>query len=392
MKQFSWKELFPILILSLAFGLCKKPDSELGSGDKKDSSLSAVVVFSVGESKISHFDGTEEKAQLGSTVKTGDTINTGDKGKVDLQFTNGSSIRVSPSTILDFAKLAMNTDGAVDTQVSLVSGKVFANVNKAKKEDNFSVITPTAIAGVRGTSFIVENDAKTNKAKVRVVDGAVAMAPRIPALENLSDKEIEENAEFQKLRNSVIAAEVILEKGQETSITSRNDKLESNIETLDLKKATQTVESEKLIVKTAKVTKSEEQELSTIVKVDEKTAAELVELNQSGSKEDNAAKVAEIEKKRKAIEEELASKQEAQKKKFESSLAEKPKELNNKKDIVSYYERIEKIVLTSGKYEIGAIINQENNMMIVHTEQGIKKINLDDVEEVVYDYQTKVKF
>lgn len=392
MKQFSWKVLFPILILSLALGLCKKPDSELGSGDKKDSSLSAVVVFSVGESRISHFDGTEEKAQLGATVKTGDTIKTGDKGKVDLQFTNGSSIRVSPSTTLDFAKLAMNTDGAVDTQVSLVSGKVFANVNKAKKEDNFSVITPTAIAGVRGTSFIVENDAKTNKAKVKVVDGSVAMAPRVPALDKLSDQEISENAEFQKLRNSVIAAEVVLEKGQETSITSNNKKLDSNIETLDLNKAVQSVESEKMVVKSAGVTKSEEQELNTIVTVDEKTATELVELNKSGSTEENASKVAEIEKKRKAIEEELASKQEAQKKKFETSLADKPKDFKNKKDIVSYYERIEKIVLTNGKFEVGAIINQENNMMIVHTEQGIKKINLDTVEEVVYDYQTKVKF
>jgi predicted glycoside hydrolase/deacetylase ChbG (UPF0249 family) len=104
------------------------------------------------------------------------------------------------------------------------------------------------------------------------------------------------------------------------------------------------------------------------------------------------AKSAEIEKKRKAIEEELASKQEAQKKKFESSLANNPKALDSKKQIVSYYERIEKIVLTNGKSEIGAIINQENNVMIVHTEQGIKRINLDDVEEVVYDYQTKVKF
>jgi hypothetical protein len=36
-------------------------------------------------------------------------------------------------------------------------------------------------------------------------------------------------------------------------------------------------------VKTAGLTKSEEQEINTIVKVDEKTASELVELNQEGS-------------------------------------------------------------------------------------------------------------
>ncbi len=119
----------------------------------------------------------------------------------------------------------------------------------------------------------------------------------------------------------------------------------------------------------------------------------MVALNQKSNSSDSEEKLAEVERKKKEIEEMLASKQEEKKKAFESSIAQKPKELSKNKDIVSYYERIEKIVLADGKTEIvGAIINQEDNMMIVHTEQGIKRIKLDDIDVVIYDYQTKTKF
>lgn len=80
------------------------------------------------------------------------------------------------------------------------------------------------------------------------------------------------------------------------------------------------------------------------------------------------------------------------KKKFEDSLANQPKEFKSKKDIVNYYERIEKIVLVDGKTVIGAIINQENGQLIVHTENGVKRIDMDNVEEVIYDLQQKSKF
>jgi hypothetical protein len=392
MNQPSLKVFIITILVGLGLVVCKKPDSDLTQDGLKDSTLSAVVVFSVGDSRISHVDGTEEKAQLGATVKTGDTIITGDKGKVDLQFENGSSIRISPATTLDFAKIAINTNGSSDTQLALVSGKVFANVNKTKKEDNFSVVTPTAIAGVRGTSFIVENDLKTNRARVKVLDGAVAMSPRVPALESLTPEEIESNKDLKKLQDSLQAVEVVIEKYQESVVSANNPKISSDLQSLDLAKAISTVEKEKPVLTATRFTKSEEQELKTIVKVDENVAKELMDLNRKSQSSSESSDLAEVEKKRKAIEEMLANQQEAQKKKFELSLAESPKEFRTKKDIIGYYERIEKIVLNDGRFEVGAIINQENNTMIVHTEQGIKKIDLDSVDEVIYDYQTKTRF
>ncbi|TGL47905.1 lipoprotein LipL45 [Leptospira meyeri] len=383
-----------LALLFTGLTVCKKPDAEVSEAPKKPADLSAVVVFAVGDSKIQHADQTEEKAQLGALLKSGDNVVTGDNGKVDIQFADGSSIRISPKSAIDFAKLSQDNSGTTDTQIALVSGKVFAKVNKAKKEDNFTVVTPTAIAGVRGTSFIVEA-AEGKPAKVKVVEGAVAFAPRVPALEKLSTEEISGNADLKKLQESLAKAEVILEKDQASTQSAKSADLAkaADIQTLDLNKAFKTSEKEKLVVESAKLTKNEEQEIKTIVTVDKKTAEEIVKLSETAQTEKlDELKKQEIDAKRHAIEGEVAKRQEEEKKKFEDSLANQPKEFKSKKDIVNYYERIEKIVLVDGKTVIGAIINQENGQLIVHTENGVKRIDMDNVEEVIYDLQQKSKF
>ncbi|EMY71915.1 sigma factor regulatory protein, FecR/PupR family [Leptospira vanthielii serovar Holland str. Waz Holland = ATCC 700522] len=383
-----------LALLFTGLTVCKKPDAEVSEAPKKAADLSAVVVFAVGDSKIQHADQTEEKAQLGALLKSGDNVVTGDNGKVDIQFADGSSIRISPKSAIDFAKLSQDNSGTTDTQIALVSGKVFAKVNKAKKEDNFTVVTPTAIAGVRGTSFIVEA-AEGKPAKVKVVEGAVAFAPRVPALEKLSSEEISGNADLKKLQESLAKAEVILEKDQASTQSAKSADLakSADIQTLDLNKAFKTSEKEKLVVESAKLTKNEEQEIKTIVTVDKQTAQEITRLSESAQTEKlDELKKQEIDAKRHVIEQDVAKRQEEEKKKFEDSLANQPKEFKSKKDIVNYYERIEKIVLVDGKTVIGAIINQENGQLIVHTENGIKRIDMDNVEEVIYDLQQKSKF
>ncbi|MCW7492797.1 lipoprotein LipL45 [Leptospira sp. 2 VSF19] len=383
-----------LALLFTGLTVCKKPDAEVSEAPKKAADLSAVVVFAVGDSKIQHADQTEEKAQLGALLKSGDNVVTGDNGKVDIQFADGSSIRISPKSAIDFAKLSQDNSGTTDTQIALVSGKVFAKVNKAKKEDNFTVVTPTAIAGVRGTSFIVEA-AEGKPAKVKVVEGAVAFAPRVPALEKLSSEEISGNADLKKLQESIAKAEVILEKDQASTQSAKSADLakSADIQTLDLNKAFKTAEKEKLVVESAKLTKNEEQEIKTIVTVDKQTAQEIAKLSETAQTEKlDELKKQEIDAKRQAIESEVAKRQEEEKKKFEESLANQPKEFKSKKDIVNYYERIEKIVLVDGKTVIGAIINQENGQLIVHTENGVKRIDMDNVEEVIYDLQQKSKF
>ncbi|MDF3818662.1 lipoprotein LipL45 [Leptospira sp. 96542] len=374
--------------------VCKKPDADVSEASKNPADLSAVVVFAVGESRILHADKTEEKAQLGASLRTGDNVVTGDNGKVDIQFPDGSSVRISPKSVIDFSKLSQDGAGTTDTQIALVSGKVFAKVNKAKKEDNFTVVTPTAIAGVRGTSFIVEA-ADGKPAKVKVMDGAVAFSPRVKALENLSEEEINGNESLKKLQASIASSEVIVEKNQASTQSVKSAELSNaeNIQALDVNKALKTAEKEKMVVEKASMTKTEEEELKTIVTVDKQTAQEIVKLSESAQTEKlDELKKQEIDAKRQALEKEVAKKQEEEKRKFGEALASQPKEFKSKKDFMNYYETIEKITLTNGSTVIGAIINQENGQMVVHTEKGIKRINQSEVEEVEYDAIKKSKF
>lgn len=374
------------------FSVCKKPNDGIsGTTDKKDNVLSAVVVFSVGESKILHADSTEEKASLGSALKPGDKVLTGDKAKVDIQVGDGSVVRLAPKTTMDFNKLVLNDNGSADTQLALVSGKVFAKVNKAQKNDNFSVVTPTAIAGVRGTSFIMENG-KDNKATVKVLDGSVALAPRVPALESVPSAEIEKSAELKKLKEQLAKEEVIIEKDQSSSIKSDDKDLAKKLDDKSVTSVISSVENENLKVTKADTTKNEEQEIKTVVTVDPKLANQMVKLNEEAGSKLDESKASQIEQERKKIEDQLAKQQENEKKKFNDSIIQTPRKLESKQEIVKYYERIEKIIMEDGKTEIiGAIINQEGNVMYVHTEGGIRKVNQNEVKEVIYDLQNKTR-
>lgn len=384
--------LFIFLTVVVGLGFCKKPDSTISNAETQQTELKAVIVFSIGESKVTHLDGTEEKARLGVVLKVGDVIETGPKGKIDIQFDSGSSIRIAPSTKIDFTRLTSNQEGGQDTQVSISSGKLFADVKKSKKSDSFTVVTPTAIAGVRGTKFIVDSNPKLNKVTVKVLEGSVFASPRVAALEKLPE-EAATREDIVKLSQAIQASEVILDDGKSVVLVARKEKLiADSVDTLDIPSALSALEKEKPNLMNANFTKSEEQELRTIIKLDEKTASELIALNESAQSADSEGKVAELERKRKELEEKLASLQEQKKKEFESSLASTPKELKSNKDIVSYYEKIEKIQLINGNTIIGAIINQEEGSIIVHTEKGIIRVPMDEVDTVIYDFQTKVKF
>ncbi|EKR72919.1 lipoprotein LipL45 [Leptospira noguchii] len=370
----------------LVFNACKKPTES--SKAAATSSPSAVVVFSVGEAKILHADLTEEKAALGASLKTGDKVSTKQKSKIDIQFADGSAIRISENSVIDFDALSINSHGNSDTRLALVSGKVFAKVNKASKEDQFSVVTPTAIAGVRGTSFIVDRS-KSDKAVVKVLDGAVAVAPRVVVLEGLSDEEIAKDDELKKIQQTVASSEIVLEKNQ-ASVMKADEK------SLDVKDTSKI--SEKNITSVVKkldnsgISKKEEEEIRTIVTVDKETTEKMVRLNEESSGKVDEQKAAALEAERKKLESEVAARQEEEAKKFKQVLISAPKELKSSKDIVNYYERIEKIIMMDGSSMIGAIVDQQGSTMIVHTEQGIKKINQADVQEVIYDFQTKAKF
>lgn len=377
------------------FPACKKPADRIETKlEKKDNSLSALVVFSVGDSRIVHSDLTEERATLGSAFKNGDKIITGTKSKVDIQIGDGTAIRLGPNSKLDFSQLLLNPTGNSDIKLFLSNGKIFASVRKENKNDSFTISTPTIVAGVRGTAFILEIK-KDLMASIKVVEGSVAVSPKVPSFEKILMEDIEKNAGLKKLNQTLQSTEFVLEKDEQIELpASDRILLSERMDTKGIKdilSRLSEIASEKH--QPAEFTKNEQQEIKTIVSVDPKIASEMIRLNEElSSGRIDESKAEELEKRRAILESQVTAKQEVEKVKFNESIVVEPKRLESNRDILKYYERIEKIILVNGRTEIGAIINQEDSIMVVHTENGIIRINTNEVVEVVYDFQMKQKF
>lgn len=149
-----------------------------------------------------------------TTLKPGDAVFQGDRvrtesGTVRLTFNDKSSLSLSPRSELELNEFVYKPKSARRSFFSLWSGKMKAKVSKVLQGDSdVRVATPTAVAGVRGTEFIV-------------------------GLETQDGKPVPENAKPEDLKTDVtvisgkvavksalkeIAKEIALEAGQSSTV------------------------------------------------------------------------------------------------------------------------------------------------------------------------------
>lgn len=89
--------------------------------------------------------------EFGSTVKAGDTITTGAKSAAVVQFGESSIISLKESSSFTVDALTAAKDGDTIT----IRQKIGSSFNKiVKRGTNYSLMTPTSVAAVRGTSFV----------------------------------------------------------------------------------------------------------------------------------------------------------------------------------------------------------------------------------------------
>ena len=157
----------------------------VGNGDKPKEpqvatpgELKAKVTFVVGDVKVkSNPSDAGVKPEVGALLTTNQMLFTGDKSTVELEFSHGSSLRIKANTEVSLKRL-VETNGNVTEEVSIKKGMLVANVTKQKQSDNFNIVTPTVIAGVRGTRFLVVVDpdkGKEDVTRVSVLDGVVGI-------------------------------------------------------------------------------------------------------------------------------------------------------------------------------------------------------------------------
>lgn len=356
----------PLLVVFGLLTFCKET-----APTKEKTSM--VITFVSGDVKIirkTESGATQEiPAKMGMLVYSGDAIKT-EKGKIDLQTKTGSSIRIKEMTTLTVDNLATQSGG--ETNLQLDHGNMIANVKKATANEEFKVATPTAIAGVRGTVFAVEVDPFEKTSSVKVLEGKVALKPRVVALEKVSEEEIQKKSELQILKK-IEEKEIVIEENQEGKL---NPEIEKKIAQINEKPS-----DIKIIQEVSKEIEKNENNIVKVEKVEPSAELILDKETMVVLKEEELKQVEEG----KNVENILAKKQEERKineekilKKIEEEASKK--KLASEKEIKNFYNKLEIIILKNGNKITGAVIAQTGDILVIHTPKGIIRINKNDVE------------
>lgn len=114
--------------------------------------------------------------EAGARAGTASEIVTGADGQVTLRLADGSEIRLQPGTTAKLTEVKRNTvSGARAYVINLLRGRLETDVTPGKGDNSrFTINTPTAALGVRGTSF--RATAESGSASTEVLEGRVQAA------------------------------------------------------------------------------------------------------------------------------------------------------------------------------------------------------------------------
>ncbi|MDQ6787985.1 MAG: FecR family protein [Acidobacteriota bacterium] len=102
------------------------------------------------------------------------TLRTGAGQRLEITLKDGSVMRISPNSALEFNPCDETKPGN-PIKVKTILGKTWYHITKALGGDNkFEVETERALVGVRGTTFEVSYDPKSTISTVHVIEGTVS--------------------------------------------------------------------------------------------------------------------------------------------------------------------------------------------------------------------------
>jgi len=199
--------LAAITLLVVQLAACKK--EEKAAIIKND----GLINFLAGNVSIVLGDNTI-KANIGDKITQGMTIHTGSKSVVDIYFEN-SIIRILENSSVEVQELVKNlTDNKELTELYVKNGKMFAQITrKLIENEKFIIITPTSVAAVRGTEFLVSEE--NGKSKISCVSGTVAVRDAS-----------KENSDFVDVENGKSAS---IEPGKSVAVENLSDEDIKNI-------------------------------------------------------------------------------------------------------------------------------------------------------------------
>ncbi len=171
-----------VSILFVFLGLTLGLSSAIAFADNP----SGIIVEAEGQAEIKNSSGVVVASTSMKTVRPikkdapfyeGETIVTGNNGKLKLQFAEGKNeVLLGPNTTLVIQKAPFDLRMKRGTKLFLDSGyldSVIKQKYSGSDGDEFAVETKTLVAGVRGTEFVVAHDKVNNLSSVNVKSGIV---------------------------------------------------------------------------------------------------------------------------------------------------------------------------------------------------------------------------
>lgn len=160
----------PLFCVSLLF-LSSVALAEAGSGV-----VGGVFMVVKGDIKVSSKSGKTEPAKIGTKVTEGDTVQSGHDSRAKIVMTDKNVLNISPDSKMTIEKYQNNGD-TKNVELKVEFGKVRASVEQKYDGDKskFNVRTPTAVAGVRGTDFMMGYNSQTRVSEIVTFSGMVAV-------------------------------------------------------------------------------------------------------------------------------------------------------------------------------------------------------------------------
>jgi hypothetical protein len=154
----------------------------------KHQPVKAQIKLLQGTARVSRANGDEVAASAGIQLQSGDRLLVDAGSNVTVLFADGSELLVLEGSEIIFDTLsAYGETGMVDTRVRLQGGQVDTRVKPSRGGGSrYEIITPAAVAAVRGTDFRVSADTDAPVARSEVLEGTVEVsgsgtARKVPA-------------------------------------------------------------------------------------------------------------------------------------------------------------------------------------------------------------------
>lgn len=120
------------------------------------------------------------KAKTGDSVENGNIVRTAPGAKARVVFENGDQYQIGSGTAYRVSWDAKTAERAkLQAKIDLMYGKFRGVVSKEGPRKKMLLRTPTAVMGVRGTDFFVEENSRTGESEFTIIRGVVEVAPLV---------------------------------------------------------------------------------------------------------------------------------------------------------------------------------------------------------------------